>query len=90
MSYDITYMWNLKYDINELIYKTETDLWLPRQRWVGGGINQEFGISGLSRTINKIDKQRAPTVWLREPYSISCDKLYGKNEKQRTHTHRGI
>ena len=37
--YDITYMWNLKYDINELIYKTETDLWLPRQRWVGGGIN---------------------------------------------------
>ena len=35
--YDITYMWNLKYDINELIHKTEihsqtfrTDLWLPR------------------------------------------------------------
>ena len=23
---DITYMWNLKYDRNELIYKTETDL----------------------------------------------------------------
>ena len=23
--YDITYMWNLKNDINELIYKTETD-----------------------------------------------------------------
>ena len=22
---DITYMWNLKYEINELIYKTETD-----------------------------------------------------------------
>ena len=22
---DITYMWNLKYDKNELIYKTETD-----------------------------------------------------------------
>ena len=35
--YDITYMWNLKYDTNESIYKTETDsqtwrsdLWLPR------------------------------------------------------------
>ena len=35
----ITYMWNLKYDTNELIYKTEadsqtqrTDLWLPRGR----------------------------------------------------------
>ena len=25
--YDITYMWNLKYGTNELIYKTETDLW---------------------------------------------------------------
>ena len=23
--YDITYMWNLKYNINELIYETETD-----------------------------------------------------------------
>ena len=23
MSYDITYRWNLKYDTNELIYKTE-------------------------------------------------------------------
>ena len=26
MSYDITYMWNLKYDTNELIYNTEIDL----------------------------------------------------------------
>ena len=25
ISYDITHMWNLKYDTNELIYKTETD-----------------------------------------------------------------
>ena len=24
--YDITYMWNLKYDTNERIYETETDL----------------------------------------------------------------
>ena len=23
--YDVTYMWNLKYDTSELIYKTETD-----------------------------------------------------------------
>ena len=23
--FDIIYMWNLKYDTNELIYKTETD-----------------------------------------------------------------
>ena len=25
MPYDITYMWNLKYNTNELIYETETD-----------------------------------------------------------------
>ena len=25
ISYDITYMWNIKYVINELIYETETD-----------------------------------------------------------------
>ena len=37
--YDISYMWNLKYDTDELIYETETDswtqktdLWLPRGR----------------------------------------------------------
>ena len=44
--YDITYMWNLKYDTNELIYETETgsqtqrtDLWLPR---AGGGVGKEW------------------------------------------------
>ena len=25
LPYDITYMWNLNYDTNELIYKSETD-----------------------------------------------------------------
>ena len=25
ISYDITYIWSLKYDTNKLIYKTETD-----------------------------------------------------------------
>ena len=37
IAYDITYTWNLKYDTNESIYKTEThsqtlgsDLWWPR------------------------------------------------------------
>ena len=45
-------MGNLKYDTNELIYKTETDsqiqktnLRLPKGKGGGGGINQEFGIS---------------------------------------------
>ena len=45
-------MWNLKYDTNEPIYKTETDsqtyrtdLQLPRGRGYGGGMDWEFGIS---------------------------------------------
>ena len=47
--YDITYMWNLKYDTNEVIYETDsqtktTDLWLPR-RWAGGRVDWEFGSS---------------------------------------------
>ena len=42
MPYNITYMWNLKYDTKELIYEAETDsqtdrtdLWLPKGK--GGG-----------------------------------------------------
>ena len=48
-------MWNpkkKKKDINELIYKTETDLqisktnlWLPKGKHRGGGINQELGMN---------------------------------------------
>lgn len=30
MLYDITYMWNLKYGTDELIYRTETDSWTWR------------------------------------------------------------
>ena len=52
ISYDITYMWNLKYDTNELIYETETDsqtqrtdLWLPRGRGVGEGCTGRLGLA---------------------------------------------
>ena len=45
-------MWSLKYDTNELIYKTETDsqtqrtdLWLPKGRKGGRGMDWEFGVS---------------------------------------------
>ena len=38
-------MWNIKYDTDELIYETETDLWLPRGRRGGGRKDWEFGIS---------------------------------------------
>ena len=51
MPCDIAYMWNLKCSTNELIYKTEadsqtqrTDLWLPKQRGWGRGMEWEFGV----------------------------------------------
>ena len=51
LSYDITYMWSLKYDTNEPIYntKTLTDIEsklmdTKAERWGRGGINEEFGI----------------------------------------------
>ena len=48
--YHIIFMWNLKNNTNELLYKTKTDsqtqeinLWLLKGK--GGGINKEFGIN---------------------------------------------
>lgn len=45
-------MWNLEYDINELICKTETDsktwktnVFPPKGKEDGGGINSESGIN---------------------------------------------
>ena len=41
--YDITYMWNLKYNINELFGNRATDvgtdLWFPRGRRSGGRVD---------------------------------------------------
>ena len=34
--YDITYMWNLKYNTNQYIYKPKTDS-QPKRKGVGGG-----------------------------------------------------
>ena len=52
MPYDLTYMWNLKYDTSELTYKTgtdshkkRTDLWLPRGNRARGGMDWECGVS---------------------------------------------
>ena len=49
---DITYMWNLKYGINEHIYETETDsqtertdLWLSRGWGVGEGWMGSLGLA---------------------------------------------
>ena len=62
MPYDITYMWNLKYDTNELIYKTETDsqtwktnLQLPK----GMGVVRKIRVfdQQIQTTAYKTDKQ---------------------------------
>ena len=42
--YVITYMWNLKYGTNKLIYETDpqtwiTDLWLPKGRGMEKGLH---------------------------------------------------
>ena len=51
MPYDITHMWNLKYGINEPIYKTETDsetqrsdLWLLVGMGGGRGMDWDLGV----------------------------------------------
>ena len=63
ISYGITYMWKLKYDTNELIYKTETDsqtqkknLWLPKGK---GWERNKLGVldQQIQTTIYKTDKQ---------------------------------
>ena len=41
--YDITYMWHLKYDTNELIYETETDTDIENRLVVAEG----WGRDGL-------------------------------------------
>ena len=47
ISYAITYMWNLKYDTNELIYETETHRHRKQiygyQRGKGGGGRDKLG-----------------------------------------------
>ena len=53
ISYDITYMWNLKYDINKLIYTKQKQTHKCREQSCscqgesggGGGIVWEFGVS---------------------------------------------
>ena len=44
--YDITYMWNQRYDTSELIYKRVTDienkLWLPKRE--GDGEGDKLGV----------------------------------------------
>ena len=61
----ITYTWNLKYDTNEVIYKTETDsqtLWtdLPREEGAWGRMDWESGLADANCYTE--NEQEGPTV----------------------------
>ena len=43
MPYDITYMWNLIYDTNELTYKTETDSQTENKVMITEGERDKLG-----------------------------------------------
>ena len=50
--YDITYMWNLKYDTNELIYETKRDSHIENKVMVTKGERDQrdkVGVPGISR-----------------------------------------
>ena len=73
--YSITYMWNLKYDTNELTNKIETqtertDLSLPRG-W--GGMEWESGISRCKLLYIEWINNKVLLYW--ELYGVSYDKL---------------
>ena len=50
ISYDIAYVWNLKYDTNELIYKIEKDTDIDKRLVVAKGVIREGWIGSLGLT----------------------------------------
>ena len=62
MSYDMTYMWNLKCGTNEPIYRTETDSDMENRLVVGKGeeggrrVDWEVGVNRCKLTF-RMDKQ---------------------------------
>ena len=78
-------MWNLSYDINEPIYKTETDsetkrkdLGLPRERG-GGGKDWEFRISSYKlKCIQKKVLLYSTGNYIHYPVISHNGKDYGK------------
>ena len=72
--YDITYTWNVKNDINEVIYKIETHRY-RKQSYRYQRAKLRGGSMGLTDThhLCKIDKQWVFTVEHMELYSISCN-----------------
>ena len=62
-------MWNLKYDTNELIYKTETDSMPQRKRfvvakeeWAWRGVGLGVWDEQMQTITYRMNKQQAPIV----------------------------
>ena len=68
--------------------RQRTNLWLPRGREAGEGMDwglgicrcrplwgREAGDSQMQMVMYRTDKQQDPTVWHRERYSIFCGKF---------------
>ena len=77
--YDTIYMWNPKYDTNELIYKRESGTDIETKfiatKWERGGRNKlEVWDQQIQTTICKMGKQQGNTVQHRKLYSISCNR----------------
>ena len=83
ISYDITYMWNLKYDTYGLFDKQKQTHRFRKQtkdyqrRTERGGMSQEFEITRY-KLLYTTDKQQGPTVQYRELCSQSCNNLQWK------------
>ena len=78
-SRDIAYMWNIKYDTNELIYETKQTHRISEQpcdcqgeEWGVGAMNLEFGISKCKLLYIEWINNKVPVC--RELYPIACDK----------------
>ena len=75
MPCDIIYMW--KHKLCHKIYETETENRHVVAKGEGGWGRDGLGAgdSQMQMVIYRTDKQRDPTVWHRERYSIFCGKF---------------
>ena len=76
-------MWNLKYDMSELVYKGEIDSHREQTRGCQRRGRRGEGRAGSWGSVDanysyRAGEQQGPTVEHRAPYSISCNKHNGK------------
>ena len=77
ISYDITYMWNLKHSTNQFIYETDSETQKTNLRLLRGSGGDKLIVWDwqMQTTVYKVNKQQGPIIQDRELFSISCKKL---------------